>query len=838
MGFGAREQVERLSRDLRFATRIYRRAAGFTAVILLSLALGVGANTAVFSFLDAVMLKLLPVREPERLIFLTDSPRTVPAEASLTRVATPYFSYQEYELIRDQATELSGVSAFRGAGRVSIGYQDRSDVADAQLVSANYFSLLGIEAAFGRTFEPSDDKPGSTNPAAVISYQYWQREFGGDRAVVGQVIRVNNTPLILAGIAPAGFFGLEPGAAPEIWLPLAIKEQFTSPRDRRTQIIGRLQDNAGVKQAQAELEVVFDQILNARAAAFGATLSPEDRQSVLDRKIEVSPGGKGLRDLRDRIGDPLLVMMILVGLVLLIACANVASLLIVKAGQRRKEFAIRAALGASRWRLLGQSITEAVLLGVGGGALGILLAGWALDMLVQSLHTGPKPIKLSIRPDAPMALYTLAVMVTAVVLFGLLPALRVARIDVASALKENSPGAMKGRNRIGAGSILVIVQVAVSVVLLFAAGLLTRTFRNLRSIDAGLNPDRVLLATADPSLVGYKGRRAVDFYRSVKERIERMGGVKSSSFSAFSPIGQIRGIAMVTVPGFAASRDDDLVVNVNRVGPAYFETLGIPILKGRGIGESDQQGTPRIAVVNESFAAKYFPAEDPLGKTISVRFVGGVQQVEIVGLVKDSKYGKLQEEAFPTAYTACMQSDDAGRMILEIRAEADPVRLIPALRRTVADTDSSVPLFDVRTLQGQIDESLVQERLTAGLSGFFGLAALVLACIGLFGVTSQEVGARTNEIGIRMALGASPERVRRIVMQKALGRVLVGIAAGLLGALFAAPLASKLLFGIAARDPGALVLAAIAMAGAAAVAAYLPARRASRVDPIAAIRFE
>jgi predicted permease len=838
MAFVAREQVERLSRDLRFATRIYRRAAGFTTVILLSLALGVGANTAVFSFLDAVMLKLLPVRDPGRLIFLTDSPRSIPAEASLTSVTTPYFTYQEYELIRDRVTELSAVSAFREAGRVSIGYQDRSGVADAQVVSANYFSLLGVGAALGRTFETSDDKPGSTKQAAVISYQYWKREFGGDRAVVGRVILVNNTPLILAGVAPAGFFGLEPGTAPEIWLPLAIKEQFTSPRDRRTQIIGRLQDNVGVKQAQAELEVIFDQILNARAAAFGATLSPEDRQSVFDRKIEVGPGGKGLRDLRDRIRDPLLVMMILVALVLLIACANVASLLIVKAGQRRKEFAIRAALGARRGRLLRQSITEAVLLGVGGGALGILLAGWALDLLVRSLDTGPKPIKLSIRPDVPMALYTLAVMVLAVVLFGLLPALRTARIDVASALKENSPGAMKSRNRIGAGSILVIVQVAVSVVLLVATGLLARTFRNLSSIDAGLNPDRVLLATVDPSLVGYKGRRAVDFYRSVEERIERMDGVKSSSFSAFSPIAQIRGLAMVTVTGFTASRGDDLVVNVNWVGPGYFETLGIPILKGRGIGESDQQGTPRIAVVNESFAAKYFPQEDPLGRTISIRFVAGVQQVEIVGLVKDSKYGKLQEPSFPTAYTACMQGDDAGRMTLELRAEADPVRLIPALRRNLADTDSSVPLFDVRTLQSQIDESLVQERLTADLSGFFGIAALLLACIGLFGVTSQEVGTRTAEIGVRMALGASPERVRWLVMRKALGLVLVGIAAGLLGALLAGPLAAKLLFDIGARDPVALVLAAAAMAGAAAVAAYLPARRASRVDPIAAIRYE
>jgi predicted permease len=820
------------------ASRTFRMGTGFTVVVLLSLALGVGANTAVFSILDTVMLKLLPVKDPEGLVFLVDSPKTAQAEASLTRTATPYFAYDEYDVIGDRVSALSGISAFRGAGRVSIGYHDRSDVADAQLVSANYFSLLGVGAALGRTFEPSEDKPGPDNPAAVISYQYWQREFGGDHAVVGQLIRVNNSPVIIVGVAPAGFFGLEPGAAPEIWLPIAVKEQFTSPRDRRTQIIGRLPDKAGARRAQAELEVIFDQILNARATVAGGTLCPEDRQEILERKIEIAPGGRGLRDLRDRLGDPLLVMMMLVGLVLLIASANVASLLIVKAGQRRKEFAIRAALGASRRRLMKQLVTEGVLLGAGGGLLGILLARWALDALVQALNTGPNPVKLSISPDARMAIYTLAIMIAAVVLFGVLPALRATRIDVVSALKENSPGAISGRNRIAPGSVLGVVQVAVSVVLLIAAGLLTLTFRNLRSIDPGVNPDRVLLATADPSLIGYKGRRAVDFYRSVEDRFEHLDGVRSFSLSSFSPLGQIRGIAMVAVSGFVPTGNDDLVVNVNRVGPAYFETVGIPILGGRGIGKSDQQGAPRIAVVNERFAAKYFQSDDPVGKTIGVHFVGGSQEVEIVGLAKDSKYGKLQEETFPTIYTACMQGDDAGRMTLEIRAEADPVRLIPAVRRTVADSDPSVPLFDIRTLRSQIDESLVQERLIASLSGFFGLAALSLACIGLFGIISQEVGSRTNEIGVRMALGASPGRVRWTVMRRALGLVLAGIATGLAGATLAAPMASRLLFGLRAREPVVLALAALGMAGAAAVAAYVSARHASRVDPIKAIRCE
>ena len=824
--------------DIRFASRIFRRAAGFTVVIVLSLALGVGANAAVFSILDAVMLRLLPVKDPERLVFLTDSPRTASAEASLTRTATPYFSYDEYELIRDHVSALAGVAAFRAAGRVSMGYQDRADVADAQIVSSNYFSLLGVPALLGRTFDPSEDKQSSNTPSAVISYQYWQREFGGDRAIVGQLIRINNTPVLIAGVAPDWFFGLEPGMSPEIWLPLATKEQLTPPRYRRTQIVGRLRDSVAANQAQAELEVIFDQLLTARSAAFGTDLSSDDRQAVFDRKIELTPGGKGLRDLRDKIGEPVLVMMVLVALVLLIACANVASLLVVKAGQRRKEFAIRAALGASRSRLLRQLVTEAVLLSVAGGVLGILLARWAVDLFVQSLNSGPSPVKLSISPDTRMILYTLGIMVSAVVLFGLLPALRATRIDVAPSLKENSPGAMKGRNRMGAGSILVVIQVAVSVVLLVAAGLLTRTFTNLRSVDTGLNPNRVLLATADPSLVGYKGRRAVDFYRAIEDRIEHLGGVQSFSLSAFSPIGQIRGIAMVSVPGFAASESDNLIVNVNLVGPDYFETLGIPILSGRGFSQSDQQGTPRIAVVNESFAGKYFPAEGLLGKTISVRFVGGVQQVEIVGLVKDSKYRKLQEETFPTVYTACMQGDDAGRMTLEIRAEGDPVPLIAAVRRSIAETDTAVPLFDVKTLQSQIDESLIQERLTAGLSGFFGLAALLLACIGLFGVTAQEVGSRTNEIGVRMALGASPGRVRWTVMRRALGLVLTGIAAGLLGALLAAPLASRLLFGLTARDPVALAVAALAMAATAVTAGYVPARRASRIDPIVAIRYE
>jgi predicted permease len=832
-------QIESIGSDLRFAARIFRRSPGFTLAALISLALGIGANTAVFSLVDAVMLKLLPVKNPEQLYFLTDAPKGAAGPVSLKRVPTPFFSYDEYHMIRGGATTFAGLAAFRNTGRISVSHDGQAEIAEGQVVSGNYFSLLGVPPILGRTFDETEgDAPGS-NPTAVISYQYWQRRFGGEQSIIGETISINDNPLTIIGVMPSGFFGLEPGVMPQIWAPVSMKDRLLSARDLRTEIVGRLRQGADARQAQAEMEVIFDQVLAQRApAAQLETMTPEEREEILGRRIELTPGGKGLRGVRDQIGDPVLVMMIIVALVLMIACANVATLMLARGSRRRKEFAVRISLGASRGRLLRQLLAESVLLTAMGGLLGILLANWGLRSLLSLLASGPNPIRLSISPDLRLIAYTVGILGLTVLMFGLVPALKATAVDVAPTLKENSSAVIGGKNRIGAGKILVVIQVALSLLLMVGAGLFVRTLRNIKSLGVGFRPESVLIATVDPGLVGYKGARAISLYREIRERIEGLNGIRSTSFSAFSPIGQLRGIAMVSVPGYIASPGEQPIVSLNRVGPRYFETLGVPVLRGRDIGLSDTEDSPKIAVINETMANKYFQGQDALGKVLNVRFVSGTRQVEIAGIVKDSKYSKIQEEISPTIYTPVFQSSEAGRMTFEARAESNPRNLIADIRRVVSEIDSNVPLFDVKTIEDQIDESLVQERLVARLSGFFGLLALALACVGLFGVTSYEVARSTNEIGIRMALGATPGKVLWAVMRAALILVLVGMAIGLLGSLLLTPLVSKLLFGLQASDPLTFAAASAVMAAASIIASYIPARRASRIDPIIAIRYE
>jgi predicted permease len=834
------KQIDDLGSDLRFASRALRRTPALTAIVLLSLALGIGANTAVFTLVDAVMFKLLPVKNPEQLYFLTDAPKDAAVAGSIRSVATPFFGYEEYKLIRDQAKAFSGAAAFLKTSSVSVRYQGRADVADAQVVSSNFFSLLAVDAVVGRTFDETDDQAPGANPVAVVSFQYWHGQLGGDRSIVGQPIRINDTPFTIIGVTPPGFFGLEPGTAPEIWVPASMKDQIVAARDRdRIEVLGRVRPGIDHRQAQADLAVIFGRILDGRlAAATTESLAYEDRQEILNRKIEITAGGKGLSALQERMADPLLVMLIIVGLVLLIACANVATLMMVKAGQRRKEFAIRVSLGASRARLVRQLVTESVLLTACGGLLGILLGNWALGLLLQMLASGSSPVKLSIGLDIRVVAYAAMVMGTAVLLFGLFPALRVTRVDVAPALKENSAGAVGSASRIGGGRTLVVIQVALSLLLLITAQLFIRTLENMRSLEIGFKAEGVLIATMDPSLVGYKGRRAIDLYQTILDKTARLPGVHSASVSTFAPMGQMRGIAMVSVPGYVSAAGDDPIVSFNRVGPDYFETLAIPLLKGRFFGQSDDPISPKVAVINQSMAEKFFSGQDPIGKSMQIRLTGGLQQVAICGLVKDSKYSRLTEDNTPTVYTPFSQASDAGKMTLEVRAESDPSKLTAAIRRTVAEIGPDVPLFNIKTIEQQITESLVQERLTASLSGFFGLLALLLACIGLFGITAHEVARRTNEIGIRMALGAAPGTVLRSVMGRALALVGIGIVIGVSVALFVTPLASRLLFGLRARDPITFGIAAVVMILASVLAGYIPARRAARVDPIVAMRCE
>jgi predicted permease len=839
--------------DLKFAFRQLLKNPGFTAVAVLTLALGIGANTALFSLVDAVLLKMLPVRAPEELILFNwlSGPRGMARsiDGSITRDAatglrtSTSFSYPAFERFRDHNQTLSLVFAFAPIEQLNVNVNGQAEIASGQLVSGDYHLGLGVSTSRGRTLVVNDDQANAT-PVAVISYRYWQRRFSSDADVIGKVIHVNRVPVTVVGVTSAEFLGaLQVGQSPDLSLPVALEprlrpgsESLAQPWFWWLQVMGRLKPGIEAEKARASFESIFQQsaLEGWKLAQASAGANSQTQPDV--PRLRVSPGGQGLMELRRQYSRPLTILMVVVGMVLLIACANVANLLLSRAAPRQKEFAVRMAIGASRWRIVRQLLTESFVLSILGGALGVLLAHWGKDALLAWRIWAGEQVVLELGLDWRVLGFTAAACLLTTLLFGLAPALRATRGDVTPALKENARSSSVSLRSVLSRS-LIVAQVGMSLLLLVTAGLFVRTLGNLKGVDAGFNRQNLLLFRIDPRLSGYEGPQIATLYGRILERIRAIPGVRSATLSRHPLLSGSRRTSGITLQGRSIPAGVTNSVFVNLVEASFLETMEIPLLMGRGLSPRDDERAPKVAVINQMLAQKYFPDVNPVGQRFGF---GGPQnsgEVEIVGVARDAKYADLRSETPPTIYAPYFQ-EAPGQANCAVRVGGEASTMIAAVREAVREIDQDLPLFNVKTQVAQIEQLLSQESLFARLSSFFGLVALGLACIGLYGVMSYAVAPRTNEIGIRMALGAGQRDVVGMVMKESMTPVVIGLAIGLLAALGVTRFIASMLFGLEANDPATISLAALTMVAVSALAGYLPAKRASRVNPIEALRCE
>ena len=839
----AGHQLETLWRDFRYGLQTLGRNPGFAAAAVLSLALGIGANTAIFSLMDAVLFKMLPVRNPEQLFFLERSGVRRDAKEGSG------LSYAFIEQLRQRREALAGVCAIDPVGRVNLVVDGQAEVAQGQLVSGGFFATLGVNALIGRTIIEEDDIIPSGHLVAVISYNYWQRRFARNPAIVGKSVAAYGHPFTIIGVTPPDFFGVTVGESPDLWAPAmmtaqlflgdSIEQYFNHSLEF---VLARLKPEAPEQRARAVFTGVLQQTL---AASSGSQLSPEEQQELRSQSVALNPASRGLSSLREQFSEPLRILMAVVGLILLIACANVANLLLARATTRQKEIAVRLALGASRFRLIRQLLTESMLLALIGGALGLLFALWGSDFLLALVGSGRNPVSLKLTLDLRVLGFTAAISLLAGVLFGLAPAWAATRVDLNPALKDGARGSGAGL-RLGLGKTLIVVQVALSLLLLIGACLFARSLGKLKSLDAGINRENVLLVSTNPVMIGYReGRQFADLYQRMLERIRAIPGVRSASLSPQALLGGGGTNTSVVVQGRAERPEDNPASLDHRdmpflceVGPEYFETVGMTILRGRGLTAQDDENAPRVAVINETFARYYFGEENPIGR----RFGQGQDtsgQIEIVGVVKDAKYESLREPALRTYYVPYFQySDRWGATTFQIRTAADPTGFIAAVRQAAREVDANLPLFKIKTLAKQVDESIAQDRLIGAVSSFFGLLALLLAAVGLYGIMAYAVSQRTHEIGVRMALGAHRGAVLRMVLRQGMKLVLIGAGFGLAASFAATRIIANQLFDVTPTDPVTFIGAPVLLLIVALAACLAPARRATKVDPLIALRCE
>jgi len=835
-----------LIQDLRLGFRRLRQSPGFAVICVLTLALGIGANTAIFTLVNAILLKSLPVDRPGELYRLGKEDNCCVLGG--TQDNWSIYSWPLYKTFRDHTPEFSSLAAFQaGITELSVrrsGSNAAAEPFNGEFVSGNYFSTFGVRAFAGRSLTPQDDTRGAP-PAAMISYRAWRTHFALDPGVIGAVFNINQQPFTIVGVAPPAFYGdtLRPDP-PDFWLPLAtepvlngVNSVLMAPGGHWLHVIGRLKPGASPATVSAELTTELRNWLTAQP-----DLAPVDRPHIPKQRLTLAPGGAGIASMRNEAAFGLKLLMTISGLVMLIACANIANLLLARGAAMRGETAIRVALGASRSRLMRLVIVESVLLAIAGAAAGLILAFAGARSILLMAFRGSRFIPIAAAPSLPVFGFAFAMALITALVFGTAPAWIGSRTDPAEALR----GAGRGTRDSGAimRRALVVLQVALSAVLLTGAGLLTQTLRNLEHQRFGFEPHGRMIVRVNPLLAGYKPERLFGLYQQIRERLPRIPGVISASYSLYSPMRGDNWSFGVSFPDRPPK--DGQFASFDRVGPKYFETLGTRIVRGRTLGEQDTPSSPMVAVINEAFARKYFPKQDPIGQ----RFGTGDNRAEfeIVGVVEDTKYQDARAPAYPTFFAPFLQmSKDPKEEFLvgshyigdiELYVSGKPENMEASVRRTLAEIDPNFTVLDVVSLPEQLTRNFNEDRLMARLVELFGGLALLLASIGLYGVTAYSVARRTGEIGVRMALGADRARVIRLVLRGAVLQLGIGLAIGIPAALAGGRLMASQLYGVKSYDPAILAFAIAVLAAAALLAGFLPARKAASLDPMQALRVE
>jgi len=818
--------LETLWQDLRYGVRMLLKNPGFTMIAVLTLALGIGANTAIFTLLDKVLIRPLPVEQPHQLVTFVEDASGEPGD----------FSYLRYAELRDRNEVLSGLVAYWQCP-FSLSDGGQSERVIGQIVSGNYFDVLGVRPAVGRFFLPEEDRTPDTHPVVVISHGLWRRRFGADPAAPGKTVSLNGHRYTVIGVTPSEFTGTTRGTASDVYVPIMMQGKWVMGRgnflENRNmawlQLLGRLKPNVSRQQAQASLSLMADEPGNTSPGGKGSAKS-----------FAVALLMDGSRGHMNRVRDlslPLKLLMGVVGFVLLIGCANVANLLLARASARRKEIAVRLAIGAGRWRIVRQLLTESAILSALGGGAGLLVAHWLTGLLIgfqQQTDFVPRAFDGNFADlDGRAMGFTLGLSLLTGIVFGLAPALQASKADFLEALKEDTPGLGRLARRFSLRNLLVVTQVALSLVVLIGASLCVKSLRSLQEIDPGFEPAKVVTASFDLSQNGYDEARGRQFIARLSERVEALPGVEAVSFTNFVAFGGLTPTGPWTPEGYQPQPGKRLAFDYNTISSNYFRTLGIPIVSGREFTERDTGDAPCVAIINESLARRYWPGQEAVGKRIKRE-----QFAEVVGVVRDSYEKGLTAAPRPTIYFPMRNYISDLDLTLQVRTAMDAQTMLAAVRREVQTLDPMLPVYNLGTLAQQKDGSLYTERLAATLLTLFGLLALSLAAVGIYGVLSYAVTERTRELGVRLALGARPRDLLRLVVGQGLRLTFIGLVIGVCASFALTRLIAKLLFGVSATDPLTFVMIPLLLTGVALLACWIPARRATRVDPLAALKHE
>jgi predicted permease len=850
---------EPFEQDIRYAFRSMAGSKLFTSMAVLSLALGIGANTAIYSFMDSVMFRALAVKHPEQLVILNWRAKS---EAPVVHshwgssygepgrgTTSPNFPYPAFELLRYHNEVLSTLFGHAGGGRLNLVIDGNAELASGQYVTGGFFSGLGVAPAAGRLIDRDDDRIGA--PAiAVISYDYWHTRFGASPSALGRHIQINGTPFTIAGVSAPEFYGVSPENKPSVFAPMAYISLTRPQADGQLmfhegtyywiELMGRLKNGVTLTQAQAQLSGLFHGFVQSTATT--------DRERADLPALWLQEGGSGVDSLRRRYSKPLWILMAMVGLILAVACFNIANLLLARAASRRREIALRLSLGAGRFRIIRQLLTESVALALLSGVAGIGVAALCIRFLLLLLTNGSDNFTVKVGLDWRVLSFTLLVAFVSGIFFGLVPAIQATRVDITPALKETRASEPHGRARrfglrFGLSQVLVVAQIGISLLLVVAAGLFVRTVTNLHSVNLGFNAEKILIFTLDGTQAGYKDEALKQFYAELEQRFQSIPGVRSATSSDIPLVGEWSSGTSIAIPGIPEPREGQRgpSTSLAQVGTTFFETMEIPILAGRAIDKRDVNTAPAVGVVNQIFAEKYFHGQNPLGRHFRLGGKGNARDIEIVGVSRAARYNSLKHEIPPVTYTCWLQTPKTFRlsqMVFELRATGDPLGLANAVRQIVHQVGPQVPLADITTQSRRIDQTILQERTFAQLCACFGGLALLMACVGLYGTMAYAVARRTGEIGIRMALGAT----RRHVVGMVLGEVgllcVFGLLIGLGAAYQSTSILKSFLFGVQPNDPMAIGVSVAILIACALLAGYLPAFRASRIDPMVALRNE